>query len=167
MAQPCPLSIIRRVAGSVIPMLKWEEDVTTNYESRCLPVLDLEVFKYIKEGQVQIGHKFYQKIMSNKEYISERAAMPYNMKCSILVQEGLRMLLNTSPDHIVTKRKELMKIFNIRMKSAGYTENTRINITIKVIDKYKEIEEKDIKEERNMYRNREERKKEKTEKGQL
>ena len=160
------MTIIRRVADTVIPMLKWEEDVTSNYKSKCLPVLDLEIFKYTKDDKVQIGHQFYQKIMTNKRYISERAAMPHNMKCSILVQEGLRMLLNTSPEHISTKRKELLRLFNMRMKTAGYKENTRISITIKVLDKYKEIEEKDRKKERDIYRDREERLKEKKEKGQ-
>ena len=160
------MTIIRRVADTVIPMLKWEEDVTSNYDTKCLPVLDLEIFKYNKDGKVQIGHQFYQKPMANKRYISERAAMPYDMKCAVLVQEGLRMLLNTSPEHVETKKKEMMKLFNVRMKSAGYKESTRINITMKVIDTYKRIEEKDRQKERNMYRDRKERMKENEEKGQ-
>ena len=43
------------------------------------------------------------------------------MKMAVMVQEGVRRLLNTSPDLLKDMKVELIKKFNVLMMSAGYT----------------------------------------------
>ena len=91
------LNIVRAIADSCIPMLKWTSDTISQNTTRYLPVLDLELFVFEKEGRQQIGHKYYSKPMSNKQLISMSSAMPIKMKINILIEEGLRRIRNTSP----------------------------------------------------------------------
>ena len=59
------MSVVRQVADSCIDMLSWTSDTMSQHKSRCLPVLDLELYIYYKDGRPQIGYKHYAKPMSN------------------------------------------------------------------------------------------------------
>ena len=87
--------VVRDLANTIMPgMLELEEDYPSKHVSEKLPILDLHVWT----ENNQILHTFYQKPVASKKVIMARSALPTSTKRSILVQEGLRRLRNTSPD---------------------------------------------------------------------
>ena len=94
-----------------------------------------------------------------------QCAMPISMKIAIMVQEGLRRLLNTSPEMVENVKKLLLREFNKSMRAAGYAQNIRISVTEKILQKYRERCERDQNGQKPMYRNRAECKADKLEKG--
>ena len=53
--------LMRTIADDITPMLKFEEDVSSNYSDCRLPVLDFKVWIEILEEKVAIKHTFYKK----------------------------------------------------------------------------------------------------------
>ena len=90
--------------------------------------------------------------------------MPISMKIAVMVQEGLRRLLNTSPEKLDEVRNDLLRDFNKSMRAAGIAQNIRINVTEKIIQKYKDRWARDRDGIKPMYRNRAECKLDKLEK---
>ena len=148
------MQVICQIADSIMDMLNWTSDCMSLNLTKHLPVLDLELYLYIKEGRPQIGHRHYSKPMANTMAISMRSAMPMSMKRAILVQEGLRRSLNTSPEFFEMEKKDLMINFNIMMCQAEYTENFRLSVTDKVLRSYYEKRKRDRDGEKPLYRNR-------------
>ena len=85
---------MRMVADNVLRMLNFTVDYPGSSEVGWMPVLDLQVRT---EGN-QIQFMYYEKPCSNNMVIGERSAMSSSTKRTVLIQEGLRRLLNTSPD---------------------------------------------------------------------
>lgn len=101
-----------------------------------VPVRNLKVFKETQGNQVRVVQRFYQKKMANKRLVAAKSAMPTNQIFSILVEDGLRRLTNTSVGLIESEKKNLIQEFNYRMKEAGHSEQFRTRITTKVLQKY-------------------------------
>ena len=89
---------VRKIADSVTSMIKWTKDTLTFDQNKKLPVLDLQLSLYDEGGVNLVAHEFFQKPMADKRFISQRSAMPQSMKEAILIQDGLRRCLNTSPE---------------------------------------------------------------------
>ena len=84
--------MIKKVANSITPMIRMEEDCCSNHISEKL--LDLAVWV---QGTM-VKHQFYKKSMTTKNPIMARSAFPPSMTRAVLVQEFMRRLRNCSPD---------------------------------------------------------------------
>ena len=81
------LKVLRDIADSIVPMLKWEFDTPSSHENERLPVLDLNIWLDGKDNTNKIKHSFYQREMTNKSVILAPSATPINMKKAILTEE--------------------------------------------------------------------------------
>ena len=71
-----------------------KEDIPGNHPSGCLPILNTHM--EVVDGQ--IVHHHYSKPMSSLEVTNCRSALSQSSKLSILVQEGVRRIRNTSKE---------------------------------------------------------------------
>ena len=62
--------------------------------------------------------------------------MPAGAVRAILIAEGVRRLLNTSPELVETDKPALMKDFNMMLYRNGHKYKFRIEIIDRVLEKY-------------------------------
>ena len=105
-----------------------------------------------------INHSRLEPNAASKKVIMARSALPTSTKRSILVQEGLRRLRNTSPDLLWEHKVEHLNIFMLAMYKAGHQESFRVVVLKRVIAKYKATLDNHLKEDPCMYRSKKERK---------
>ena len=131
------MNVLRSISDNITPMLQWTCNMPDNYSSDSMPVLDLEVFKVrdIKTGLDIIGHRFYRKPTSRKTTITSSSAMPAGAKKGILIAEGLRRLLNTSPETIDDNIRQVIEEFNVDMFRSGHSHKFRVMVSSKVYRK--------------------------------
>ena len=77
--------------------------------------------------------------MANRNVIGYKSAMPLSMKKSIMIQQGMRMFFNTSPELYSERKVEILNEFNNTMKMSGYPEQFRTEVSLKVVQKYEEV----------------------------
>ena len=88
-------------------------------------------------------------------------------KRSTLFSEGIKRLVNCSPElPWTTKAKHLSK-FSFSLKSSGYSHKYRVELKMGVIAMYKEMQGKVFAGERSWYRTRQELQQHKVQKGRL
>ena len=81
---------IRKLSNSLLPFIKFKEDVPANHESKKIPVLDFQVWAEEEETDQESGIKtrlmfeFYEKPMASKLVIMENSALPHRMKITTL-----------------------------------------------------------------------------------
>ena len=147
--------VVRDLANTILPnMLELEEDYPSKHQTQRLPILDLEVWI---EGD-QICHTFYQKAVANKKVVMARSALSASMKRSILVQEGIRRLKNTSPDLPWAHKLDHLNGFMLAMYRSGHQQPFRTIVAKRVIAKYQSTLSNHQQENPNMYRSKQERK---------
>ena len=84
---------IRKLSNSLLPFIKFKEDVPANHESKKIPVLDFQVWAEEEDAGLETGTKtrlmfeFYEKPMASKLVIMENSALPHRMKITTLSQE--------------------------------------------------------------------------------
>ena len=146
------MELLRQIADSLTEMVKWEYDITDKYTDGFLPMLDLKV-KIDKDDPMEpVKFMFYQKPMASRNLVSAMSAMPSRLVFTTLVEEGMRRLRNTSPSLIPTEKAALMKEFNLWMMQSGHTQEFRLNVTRKVMLKYKEARKTEDEGGRRLYR---------------
>ena len=105
-----------------------EEDVPSQHQSGKLPVLDLQVWVEEVEGVPQVMFEFYKKPMKSDTLLLARSAISNSTKRSTLFSEGMRRLLNCSPElPWETKAKHLSK-FSYGLLISGYSHRYRLDL---------------------------------------
>ena len=110
-----------------------KEDVPSNYQSRTLPILDLELWV---QGN-RIYHQFYKKPMASRMVVQANSAFSTAKKRSILMEEGLRRLRNCSPELEWSDKVKFLNRFSSDMRRSGHVTSFRRRILRRVILKYK------------------------------
>ena len=86
-------------------------------------------------------YEFYTKEVASKAVVNARPALSESTKRTILTQEVLRVLLNTSPilpwSHVVEKEMVL------RMQYSGYTKQFRYQVVDSALKAYRVRQEAD------------------------
>ena len=77
------------------------------------------------------------------------------MKRTVLTREGIRRLVNCSPDLPEARRNEIMSNYMQKLYNSGYDEKYRLQILKSSINAYKVMVEKDKTGERFLHRSRE------------
>ena len=73
--------ILRQIADTVTPMLRWSEDCPSSHESGKLPVLDLQTWcEKDEKGRTIMLYEFYMKPMANNVIMQANSAVSWTMK---------------------------------------------------------------------------------------
>ena len=86
-------TVLNKIADSIDGMISFTTDVPGNYKDEFLPVLDVKV-KLHDNGR--LIYQFYEKSTKNSRVILADSALNWKQKRTILTQEALRRLKNTS-----------------------------------------------------------------------
>ena len=122
---------IRKLSNSLLPFIKFKEDVPANHESRKIPVLDFQVWAEEEETGQESGTKtrlmfeFYEKPMASKLVIMENSALPHRMKITTLSQEIVRRMRNTCRAVSSKRRGEILSVYMRKLQRSGYNQATR------------------------------------------
>ena len=150
---------IRQIGNSIHKSIEIEVDTPANHKDKKMPILDLKMWKEIREDKEgkkcsKIIHEFYSKEIANKQVTHAKSAMSTSSKRNILIAEMLRVLLRCSPLLPWKDTAQHASEQNRRMQYSGYGYQFRHQVTNAALNKYKQIQEKDKKGETPIYRNR-------------
>ena len=120
--------MVRGIANSVTPMLKWTCDYPSAHSSGKMPVLDIQTWVIETGTGTVTKYEFYRKPMSNPISIPALSALPNGVKFSTHRQEVLRVLRNTSLDTPWVVKAGLLSDLSWRMKLSGYGESFRAQV---------------------------------------
>ena len=87
------IRILNEIANDVDPMIRFTFDLPEKHQDKKLPVLDLKV--WLSETD-ELLHEFYEKPTKNLRTILASSAISWHQKRTILTQESIRRLKNTS-----------------------------------------------------------------------
>ena len=149
--------VIKDVGNSIMACINLEIDVPSSNFDNKLPVLDVKVWT----EDNKILWEFYKKPISNKMTIHKRTAVPYRDKRQTVLQEALRRLRNTHPDLGDTLRDKHLTEYSKSMQLSGWNETERHQVIKGALKIYEEERDKYIRGERQMYRNKMERQRDK------
>ena len=147
------MDIVRQVAESVDPNIKFEVDVPSFHEDKKIAVLDLKI-GLNEEKENRIDFEFYEKPTKNPKVILAESAINASSKRTILTQECLRRIRNTKIELGNSVRNEHLNRFMIKMKNSGYNKNYRIQILDSAIKAFDKMLEEDRNGTKPLYRNR-------------
>jgi hypothetical protein len=120
-----------------------------------MPILDLKVWTEEREdGGKDVQFEFYRKPFASKYTMLASSAAPWQLKRTVLTQEGIRRLLRCRPGLPAGRKIEIMNEFMMMMKRSGYDEKFRLEILKSVKNGHAKIVEDDAKGEKPMYRGR-------------
>ena len=119
------MSIIQEVANEIDDDIKITYDVPSKHSDKMVPILDLKV-RINDEGYVE--HVFYRKPMATNILTHKDSALSNKTKFTILTQECLRRMHNTSENVDKTTKVDILYEFMKDLKIFGYDENERLNI---------------------------------------
>ena len=152
--------LLRTMADSITPMLRFEEDVCSNYQDGKLPILDLKVWKaQSQEGPTLIRHDFYKKPMASQATLRASTAYPTPQLRAIMTEEVLRRLRNCSPESTWEERGKHLTEFALSLKSSGHNEKFRVTVFRKAVARFEKELTNHNEGIADIYRSREERNK--------
>ena len=131
--------IYQTLADSIYKDLKFTTDYPSKNENGRIPILDTEMCIEDHEERSVVRYTFYEKKMVPNKVIEEDSAMPWQMKKSILISEGLRRMLRCSKDCPYEEKKEHLRKFSWKMMNSGYAKNQVNYIVNESIKKYEKM----------------------------
>ena len=153
-------SLLKEIANSITQMLEFEEDVGSKHPDGKLPTLDVKLWTAEEVDQtVCVRHTFYKKPMASKATLKANTAYPESQIKAVMVQEVLRRLRNCSPESTWTERGEHLTDFACSLQASGHEERLRYEVFRKAIRKFKQELLKHQSGRRDLYRTREQQKK--------
>ena len=146
------IRIINKIANEVDDMITLTYDIPEKHEDQKLPVLDLKV--WVDKTQ-ELLFEFYEKPTKNERVILPSSALNWQAKRTILTQEAIRRLKNTSPSLGEETQNLHLSKFMHKLKISGYSEHFRSEIILSAKSAYKIMVENDLKGIKPLYRNSE------------
>ena len=147
------MEILKDVAETINPMIKFTIDTPCNYDDGAIPILDLKV-KMNPEENNRIDYQFYEKPSRNEKVIMANAAMSTQSIRTILTQECMRRLRNTNTDLGEEVQRRHLDKFMLTLKKSGHSVQFRKQILNSAIKGFEEILEQDRKGVKPLFRNR-------------
>ena len=106
---------------SINPDLKFTIELEKDFQDKKLPTLDTNIwFSRPEAGAPGVQYEFFEKSMNSKFCILEKSAMAYENKLSILSNEVVRRLLNTSETISQDGKDSILNDFVLKMLRSGY-----------------------------------------------
>ena len=144
--------IFCQIANEIVDMLKFTYDTPEMNSDGFMPILDLKA-KLSQNGKVI--HQFYEKKTKNRRVILASSALSWSQKRTILTQEALRRLKNTSSEMGVEAQNLHLSDFMLKLKDSGYDEKFRKEIVSSAKMAYEKMKNEDFNGKKPLYRNRE------------
>ena len=113
------MQIIREIAQSIDPMIKFTVDSPMNHENGKIPILDIQASINVNE-QNRIDFEYYEKPTKNKFVILQSSALSSKQKRTILTQECLRIYRNTKIELGKGVQIKHLNNFMVKVKNSGY-----------------------------------------------
>jgi hypothetical protein len=148
--------ILQKIANSIDSKIQMTVDVTTEHDSKMLPVLDLNMWMgEDEEGRQRLNHTFYKKAVSSPFTILKRSAIGMSIKKMAHFQEALRRLRNCDKTQPWIQRAVHMSEWSNMLRVSGYKEDYRYNIMKGALERYNTMVKKEKEGEiQNLYRSR-------------
>ena len=146
------LYIFQQIANDVDSMISFTYDVPSKHIDGKMPILDVKV-NVDKEGILY--HEFYEKPTKNDFVILADSAINWQSKRTILTQEALRRMRNTSIKLGVEVQNKHLEDFMIKLKKSGYSEKFRAEIIKSAKSAFKIQLDQDNNGSRPLFRDRE------------
>ena len=128
---------VRKMSDSVLPFIKFKEEVASECKDGKLPMLDFQVWKEVVDDEEKEGAKktnvmfeFYEKPVASKLVVMEKSALPHRVKITTLTQEIIRRMKNTCRRLGKQRRAEIITKFMKKMKRSGYSAKVRRNVAL-------------------------------------
>ena len=149
------MELLKTVADSVEPMIQTTVDYPTNHENKKMPILDLRVWTEETEsdGKV-IQFEFYRKPFASRYVMLASSAAPWQMKRTVLTQEGIRRLLRCRPALPASRKAEILTEYMRMLRRSGYSERFRLEILKSVKHGHLKIVKAHESGEKPMFRNK-------------
>ena len=112
--------LYQSIANDIHPSTQVEIDCPSKHSDKSMPLLDIKVWVEKNGDRRKIMHEHYAKDVSSKMVINAKSALPMNTKRTVLVQEGLRILLNCSRDLPWKNKVKHLENLSLRMQYSGY-----------------------------------------------
>ena len=135
--------IYRILADSVCEDLKFTTDCPSDNPNGRVPILDTEMWIEDLEDRSIVRYGYFEKKMIPDKVIQEQSAMPWEMKRSILIAEGLRRLLRCDINSSWEEKEKHLRKFTWKMYNSGYKENQARYIVKESIKKYDNMVKED------------------------
>ena len=119
------MALIREVADSVHPMLKFEEDFPSNHEDGRIPILDLKCWM---DDNKKVWYEHYEKPVATTKVLHSQSALAWCKKRDVAVSECVRRLRNCSLDLPWQRKAHFLSNYMGRLKQAGYNEKFRCSV---------------------------------------
>ena len=103
-------------------MIRFTFDLPEKHQDKKLPVLDLKV--WLSETD-ELLHEFYEKPTKNPRTILASSAISWHQKRTILTQESIRRLKNTSESLGAEVQNSHLNAFMRKLQISGYNEKFR------------------------------------------
>ena len=130
------------------PSIKVKSDYPSKNSDCKMPLLDLKL--WVEEDNIKFS--FYSKEMSSKYFIPFRSAHSKSIKRSMLANEGLRRLLNMSPELEWHEAVKVMNEFVVKMWRSGYPASWREDAIKASTQKYEDMVKDDKDSKRPLFR---------------
>ena len=140
--------VIQELANQICESIQVTIDCPSLHENKKMPILDLEV--QMIENMVEYTH--FKKSMVNDTLLMKQSAMPYKMKKASLIQEGVRILRNTSRRLGSNEQVRHLNEFSWRLKISGYEDYERREIIMLATKAYEKQVRKDEQQITPLYR---------------
>ena len=147
--------LYQSIANDIHPSTQVEIDCPSKHSDKRMPLLDIKVWVEKNGDRRKIMHEHYAKDVSSKMVINAKSALPMNTKRTVLVQEGLRILLNCSRDLPWENKVKHLENLSLRMQYSGYPMKFRYEVIDSAYKAYKNLLGKETAGERPLYRDRE------------
>ena len=121
--------------GNIHQSITVKSDFPSKNTDGKMPLLDVKL--WVHEEQIKFG--LYSKEMSSKFFIPFRSAHSQSMKRRMLANEGLRRLLNMSPDLHWNNSVKIMDEFVVKMYRSGYPSSWRTKAVKSALNMHKDM----------------------------
>jgi hypothetical protein len=156
------MEVIKEIAESIDPMIKLTIDTPCNYEDDAIAILDLKVSINAEEHN-RIDYQFYEKPTKNEKVLLADAAMSAKQMRTILTQECLRRLRNTSMEMGEEVQRKHLNKFMLKLKNSGHSPQYRKQILDSALKAFETMVREDKNGSKPLFRSRQWNKKERLE----
>ena len=137
------MRLLQQVASSIHPSIRLTIDFPSAHEDGKVPMLDVKMWIGEVNGERKILHEHYEKEMASKMVVHARSSIAEKTKRTILTQEVLRILLNSSKElpwkAVCDKVNQLMR----KMQYSGYSPVFRMSVVKSALNAMETVSSKE------------------------
>ena len=126
------MNLLKTISNSITDCVQYTVDCPSLNTDEKVPVLDLKV----SVQDDKIVHDHFEKECASKFVIPYSSAHSRKMKMSVLVEEGLRRLRNTSRGLEWERSRIAMEKWSRKLRRSGYPETVRHEVIKTALDRW-------------------------------